>query len=127
MNAWTGLNRRRFPRVNYPCLVTIRLDQGDKEAILTHTENIGVGGASIIINRNLKLFTPVEVEVDLLDEGNHIICSGKIVWAIRRKVDESKKPLFYDMGIEFSDLKEADQKRLEVIVARLAQKMTIPS
>ena len=24
MGKWEGLNRRKFPRVNYPCLVVIR-------------------------------------------------------------------------------------------------------
>ncbi len=120
MTNWDGLNRRRFPRVNYPCLVTLRHDQGEKEAILTHTENLGIGGLCVTVNRNIKMFSPVDVQLDLLDGQNHIKCEGKIVWSIRRKVDETKKPLFYDLGIEFGSLKEEEQRRLQNIVGRLA-------
>jgi len=45
MPEWGALDRRKFPRVNYPCLVVINNgSKKDKEFILTHTENIGIGG-----------------------------------------------------------------------------------
>ena len=121
MNSWGGLNRRKFPRVNYPCLITLRHQDEKPEVILTHTENIGIGGVSVIIKRSLNLFAPIELELDLLDTGNHIKCKGKIVWVIRRKSNEQKKPLFYDIGIEFSNLPFADQRRLEEIVDHLGK------
>ena len=121
MNSWGGLNRRKFPRVNYPCLITLRHQDEKPEVILTHTENIGIGGVRVIIKRSLNLFAPIELELDLLDTGNHIKCKGKIVWVIRRKSNEQKKPLFYDIGIEFSNLPFADQRRLEEIVDHLGK------
>jgi len=122
MSAWDGLNRRKFPRVNFPCLVILKNMQNEAEALLTHTENIGIGGICVILKRQVKIFTPVEVELDLLDANNHIKCSGKIVWCVRRKSDEGKKPLFYDVGIEFADLKQDDHSRVEITVSNLEKK-----
>ena len=119
MTNWDGLNRRKFPRVNYPCLIIIRHPHSEPEVILTHTENIGVGGVCVIVKKNFQLFSPVELEIDLMDTGNHLKCQGKVVWVIRRKLTETTKPLFYDLGIEFSGMPEAEHKRLGEIVHRL--------
>jgi len=126
MTAWDGLNRRKFPRVMYPCLVTIRHEKGEKQIILTHTENIGIGGICVILKNSIKMFAPVEVEMDMLDMDEHIVCPGRIVWSVRRKDFEQAKPSQYDIGIEFVDLLAANQKRIEVIVKKLVlNKMTV--
>ena len=124
MGSWEGLNRRNFPRVNYPCLVIIRDDNNDKNddsknAILTHTENIGIGGVCVVLKKDVKMFSTVMLELDLLDLGNHICCNGKVVWNVQRQGSVREKPLFYDIGIEFVDIEEENQKRLESIVERL--------
>ena len=121
MSSWDGLNRRRFPRVTYPCMITLRHDHGEPEIILTHTENLGVGGVCVIINKALKMFSPLGLELDLLDGESHIKCEAKVVWAVRRKMEEKKKPLFYDVGIEFINISAQDQKRLDEIVKRLVK------
>jgi hypothetical protein len=41
--AWEGMDRRKFPRVMYPCMVKVISSDGPQESILTHTENIGHG------------------------------------------------------------------------------------
>ncbi|MFA5088725.1 MAG: PilZ domain-containing protein [Candidatus Omnitrophota bacterium] len=122
MMSWDGLNRRKFPRVNFPCLVVIKYDQGERETLLTHTENIGSGGICVILKKGIKMFTPVEFEMDLLDAQEHLRMKGKVVWSIRRKQDEKKKPLFYDTGIEFVDCSEKEKKRLEETVEKLVGK-----
>ena len=121
MTQWDGINRRKFPRIHYPCLVTVRHEKGEPDVILTHTENIGIGGVCVILNRNLKTFAPVSLEIDLLDTENHLKCHGKIVWVIQRSHEEKKKPLFYDIGIEFSQIEEPDARRLDDIVRRLVR------
>ena len=121
MNSWDGLNRRKFPRVNYPCLVIIRHEHGESEVMLTHTENIGVGGVGVTLKKGMNMFAPVDLEVDLMDTGNHIKCRGKVVWSIRRKLNEKIKPMFYDVGIEFLEMSPAEYKRLDEIVNRLAK------
>ena len=126
MTSWDGLNRRKFPRINYPCLITIRHTSSPPEAILTHTENIGIGGVGVIANKNINLFALVELEIDLLDTAEHIKCQGKVVWSIRRKLNEQKKPMFYDVGIEFLNISDSASKRLEAIVTRLVRVNKFP-
>jgi Tfp pilus assembly protein PilZ len=123
MGEWEGLNRRKFPRANYPCLVVIRdkTEDGKDDVILTHTDNIGVGGVCVVLKQNVKIFGLIEIELDLLDLGEHICCKGKVVWNVQRKSEAPEKPSFFDIGIEFPDLHEEDQKRLERIVERLVK------
>lgn len=118
---WDGLNRRKFPRVNYPCLVVVRNNEESKDVILTHTENVGVGGVCVILKKNLKIFCPVELELDLLDLGNHIRCKGRVVWNVQRRTEEPNKPFYYDIGIEFIDIDNHEQRRLDDIIARLVR------
>ena len=121
MGNWDGLNRRKFPRVNYPCLVVIKKGKTKDDVILTHTENIGIGGVCVILKQNIDVFSEVEVELDLLDLGEHIKCPGKVVWNVQRRPDANKKPSFYDLGIEFRELAAADRKRLDEVVERLVK------
>ncbi|MCK5214427.1 MAG: PilZ domain-containing protein [Candidatus Omnitrophica bacterium] len=121
MNAWEGLNRRRFPRVNYPCLVKVKQKEDSPGIYLTHTENIGVGGVGIILKKHIKLYAPVEVEIDLLDLDNPVKCHGKVVWSVLRKNGALKKVAFYDLGVEFINLPSQDLSRIEGIVKRLAR------
>lgn len=121
MTNWDGLNRRKFPRANYPCLIIIRNPHVGSEAMLTHTENVGIGGVCIILKRSLKLFTPVELEIDLLDTDTHIKCEGKVVWCVQRRSSEEKKPSFYDTGIEFMNINHKDQQHINAVVHRLVQ------
>ena len=46
--GWEGLNRRKFPRVMFPCLVKISRQGEPPEMILTHTENVSSGGVCVI-------------------------------------------------------------------------------
>jgi len=119
MTGWDGLNRRKFPRANYPCLIIIRHNRVGPEAMLTHTENIGIGGVCVILKRSIKLFTPVELEVDLLDTNSHIKCEGKVVWCVQRRDSIESKPSFYDTGVEFMNIGMKDQQRISEVVNRL--------
>jgi len=121
MGNWDGLNRRKFPRVNYPCLVVVDSQNAESDVLLTHTENIGIGGVCVILKQNVKMFSTVKVELDLLDLGDHIKSVGKVVWNIQRKGNEKKKPLFYDIGIEFESVSKKDQSRLDEVVKRLVK------
>ena len=119
--AWNGFNRRQFPRLVYPCLVTIKSKEMDNVALLTHTENIGVGGIGVIVRAELKLFSHVDVEVDLLDESDHILAQGSVAWVVRRKATEKHKPFFYDPRIQFENIQEKDKGRLETAVVQCIQ------
>ena len=120
--GWEGLDRRKFPRVMYPCLVKVISSNGTQEAILTHTENIGLGGLCVTLKNEIKLFTNVEMEVDMLDLSEHIKPKGKVVWSVRRKPIEQIKPMFFDIGIEFTEIAKRDLERLRENLQRLIDK-----
>ncbi|MDE1921434.1 MAG: PilZ domain-containing protein [Candidatus Omnitrophica bacterium] len=120
--SWEGIDRRKFPRVLYPCLVKVISADRRQEALLTHTENIGMGGLSVTVKHEIKLFTPMEMEVDLLDLEEHITPKGKVVWNVRRKSIEEIKPMFYDIGIEFTEISKKDHERLRENLQRLIEK-----
>jgi Tfp pilus assembly protein PilZ len=120
--GWEGIDRRKFPRVMYPCLVKVISSHGPQEPILTHTENIGCGGLCVTLKNEVKLFTSVELEVDLLDLNEHIKPKGKVVWSVRRKAIEKIKPMFYDIGVEFTEISKPDHERLQENLQRLMDK-----
>ena len=122
--AWEGMDRRKFPRVMYPCMVKVVSSDGSQSPILTHTENIGMGGLSVTLKSGLKLFTPVDLEIDLLDLDEHVIPCGKVVWNVRRKSIEKIKPMFYDIGIEFTEISKRDEECLRETLQLLISKGT---
>ncbi len=120
--GWEGMDRRKFPRVMYPCLVKVIYPDGHQDNILTHTENIGLGGLCVTLKNEVKLFNAVDMEVDLLDLNEHIKPKGKVVWNVRRKATEEVKPMFYDTGIEFTEISKKDYERLRENLQRLIDK-----
>lgn len=120
--SWDGRNRRKSPRVLFPCLIKIRGGKDGKEVLLTHTENLSIGGVRVILKAPIDLGVIIDVEIDLMDTDEHLKCRGKVVWLDRRKSNNAFKPNFYDVGVEFADIGEADKKRLDkVIVHHLKQ------
>lgn len=114
--SWDGRNRRKFPRVLFPCLIKIQGGKDQKDALLTHTENLSTGGVRVILKNAIPMGAAIDVEIDLMDIGEHLSCKGKVVWSERRKSSEEMKPGFFDIGIEFEGVNEANQKRLEDII-----------
>ena len=122
--AWEGMDRRKFPRVIYPCMVKVISTDGPQQYILTHTENIGQGGLCVILKNGIELLTPVELEVDLFAVDEHIYPKGRVVWNVRRKSIEKIKPMFYDIGIEFMGTSKHDHDCLQETIKLLIDKGT---
>jgi len=119
---WGGINRRKFPRVHYKCIIHIRKKDSEKN-ISTRTENIGEGGICVIVNESLGLFQGVNLEIDLECKGVPVItCSGTVVWVVKKRDVNQKRTLLYDLGIEFVDLKEQDKNRIVQIVENVLSK-----
>jgi len=144
---WDGVDRREFPRVKYPCLITVRKETPPSFSILTHTENISVGGVRVIIKKKIEIMTEVEVEIDLMDTFTNVTSKGTIAWV--KKVSAGQKgqpkandkqiyllkgtiawvkeipatrkgqPLRYDTGIRFIVLRNKDRERIQKIVNHL--------
>ena len=80
----------------------------------TVTENIGIGGVSIIIKEGLKMFQDVDLTLYLENGDKPIRCRGSVVWVVKR-IDSRKKKSF-DIGIEFENINEHDRARIVKIV-----------
>ncbi|MGB2661464.1 MAG: PilZ domain-containing protein [Candidatus Omnitrophota bacterium] len=115
MMMWQGIDQRRFPRVNYKCL--IRMSRGGHEEVIeTFTENIGAGGICVSIDVGFELFDTVVLEVYLTEGEEPIHCKGSIVWVVMRRPVVKTEKAKYDTGIEFIDIPENDRERVSMLV-----------
>jgi hypothetical protein len=116
---WNGINRRRFPRASYKCIITIKSIGEIPKIITTRTENIGMGGICVVLRDYLDLFKKVELEVLLENGAGPIRCNGSVVWVVKKTDPVNKNEISYDTGIEFVDIKQADKTRLGNIVEKI--------
>ena len=114
---WDSINKRKFPRAEYPCKLTVKR-KDDSESLSAQTENIGIGGICVVLPKDLGIFAPVEIRLDLLDNKPAIECDGTIVWIVEKK-SEANKP--FDTGVEFTNLKRKDSERIGFIVEKILQ------
>jgi len=120
---WLGINKRKFPRANYRCLITLGR-KGSPKHFLTHTENIGVGGISVALDEGLAVFTEVSLELILKDNNLPVKCKGNIVWVVRRQTIQGGVPVIkFDTGIEFVNIKDTETQRIEKVVEGIIKKV----
>ena len=120
MMMWQGIDQRKFPRVNYKCL--IRLTKGEQEEVIdTFTENIGEGGICVALDKGFELFDTVSLEVYLSEGDKPILCSGTIVWVVKRHPASKAEQIKYDTGIEFIDIPDDDRGRVSRLVDEIMQ------
>lgn len=101
---WDGFNKRRFPRINVNCEILVRPEK--ESSLSTVTENLGVGGVCIMLQRPLVRFSACQMRLALDDQLPKIDCRGKVVWIIPTKKGAKETKHSYDIGIEFIDLSE---------------------
>lgn len=115
---WNGMDRRRFPRIEHPCKIRVK-KKDSNEVIDAITENIGCGGICVLLDKDIGLFSAVEVEVNLEDGSEWIKCNGVVVWVVKRDETTDKLGGVFDTGIEFSDLAEEARQKIEKIVDKV--------
>ena len=108
---WDGFDKRKFPRLNLHCEITIRATQ-DEQPIKAMTENVGLGGICVILNQVLPRFTQCRIWLGLNEKGNSIEGAGRVVWNVPTS-DSAKGKKCYDTGIEFTQLAVEDQDVLK--------------
>ena len=114
---WDGINRRKFPRANYKCLITIKKRLTSK-TISTQTENVGAGGICVVIKEDLGLFQGVDLDLYIDDNRPPIKCGGTVVWVVK-KSSTKKASILYDTGIEFIDIRPEDRERISEVVEEI--------
>lgn len=115
---WQGINQRRFPRAQYRCVVNLQ-QEGKDAALSTVTENVGLGGICVLLDKGLDIFSPVEISITMEDGKPPLRIRGTVVWVVRRRGLTGSK---FDTGIEFVELTAPDKARLEAVIDKMASK-----
>jgi Tfp pilus assembly protein PilZ len=110
---WDGINKRKFPRVSYKCLIRV-VEEGVEDSIETFTENIGSGGICVVLEKKLGLFEKVAMTIFIEESAAPIECGGAVVWVVKRQGSKGKNP--YDTGIEFQEIRIEDRTRISTLV-----------
>ena len=105
--------RRRFPRVAYPCKINISTEEGEEEFSL-HTENISSGGARVILQEKIEVNTPLQITLLVWDK--QVKTRGRVVWVIDINQPGADKPTLFDTGIEFTQLNQEQRETLSRLV-----------
>ncbi len=108
-------NRRKYPRANYPCQLTIWLVDGQNQTMLANTSNIGLGGLCVYLNDDLEVNTRVEIQLTFVNTTTPFKCRGVVVHCKQ----ENEK--FHKIGIQFEPLSELKYAFLEGKVAELLE------
>ncbi|OQA57407.1 MAG: PilZ domain protein [Candidatus Omnitrophica bacterium ADurb.Bin277] len=113
---WDGFNKRKFRRLHLNCEIVLR-PQGKEKLIKAVTEDVGLGGVSVMLDQPIERFHKCQITLDLKDGASPIQCAGRGVWVVpSRDLRSSKKT--YDTGIEFLDLDELSRQRLQLFLAQ---------
>ena len=112
---WNGIDRRKFPRVEYRCNIVINTNSGEK-SISTKTENIGSGGVCVLLDDDLGLFQGVALEIFENELAQPIRSRGTVVWVVKKQENPRATEHIYDTGIEFVDMEFGDRERLIKLV-----------
>jgi Tfp pilus assembly protein PilZ len=123
--VWDGIDKRKFPRANYKCLVTVR-KKGGVQTFTTQTENIGVGGICVILPEPLTIFSPVDLVITLLHGVPPLKCGGSIVWIVKSANPKKAKMNHYDTGVEFVNISKEDREKIKKVVEELIEKQDKP-
>lgn len=119
---WDGFDKRKFPRVNLHCEISI-LPPSEKEPLVTKTENLGTGGVCVILNESLDRFTPCQIRLELQKGISMIECAGKVMWIVPTQEFKQKDKRF-DIGIEFVNISSADRDRIRAFLQDHQDKIT---
>ncbi len=118
---WQGMDKRKFPRANYRCLLRVKRESR-VDVLETYTENIGVGGICVVVDKELDLFSKVSLEIVLGEDKDPVFCEGKIVWVVKKSPLQSGGIYEYDTGIEFVNLPEKYEHMMTSIIENILER-----
>ena len=121
MNSlWDGFNKRKFPRLHLTCEVSVQ-PLGKPKVFTASTEDVGMGGVSVMLPEPLERFGRCKISLELKDGEPPVQCTGRSMWVIPSQDRRSAKRNF-DTGFEFLDMDEFSCKRLQAFLAPLSKK-----
>lgn len=121
---WDGFNKRKFPRLLLRFEISISSAEPSAKPILTLTENLGVGGACVILDKAFDRFSLCSIRLDLEEGQPPVECKGKIVWVVPTK-SQGISSCQFDTGVEFVDLDSATQNRIRNFIESQSKKTSV--
>lgn len=113
-SLWDGFNKRKFPRLHLTCQVAIQ-PIGHQKPMTASSEDVGLGGVSVMLDEPLERFERCKISLELLDGKPPIQCIGRSVWVVPSQNLKSAKKNF-DIGFEFMDMDDSSRKRLQAFI-----------
>lgn len=104
MIDYRGIEKRRFIRAQFPCIIKIYTFH--EHIITTHTENISAGGVRVIIEEKLEIGSTVGLKIQI--KNYTVSCKGRVVWGVDKKSPYKQGVAYQDTGVEFYEIKDAD-------------------
>jgi hypothetical protein len=102
--------RRKVPRIS----VTCKISASYAERLLvfnTHTEDLSEGGMKVILEQNMHIPTPVNIELFLGPDKAPFVCKGEVLW-VKEVGPLGAPPRMYETGIKFTGLSVEDSDKL---------------
>ena len=113
-----GREKRKDPRVTYPCRIVIRSAQGE---FVTSVENISKGGVKVILGEKINFSTQVNLKI-FLKKDKTIECEGVVVWVMEKRNPIDKESFMYHTGIAFKKISDSDREIIKEIISTLLRK-----
>lgn len=116
---WDGFDNRKFPRMNLHCEIKVKCAE-DGALIKSTTENLGVGGVAVVLDKSLERFSTCEIRLKINPDESEIACDGKVMWIVPMKDMHGRKTR-YDVGIEFIDLPEPSRNSIRKAIEEFSK------
>ena len=111
---WEGIMRSGRVRVNLPCRIIVYTPE--EETLDTVINNICEGGAGLTLKKKLEVHSKVGLKI--YEIGNEpIICKGTVRWVKSMESSQSAGDYSFNMGIQFSEIKDSDVLAIRNLVA----------
>jgi len=111
-------DRRKFVRLNAGVEINYTvLGNESQQKEQTATKNISAGGICLIAYEQLRTGDVLSLSFSLSDSQPPVVINGKVVWTKSFKVASEKE--CYDVGVEFTDVGDADRKRIDKYIFSL--------
>ncbi|MBI4436461.1 MAG: PilZ domain-containing protein [Candidatus Omnitrophica bacterium] len=112
--------RGKFERLDTTIPVEVFLRGGGGESYSVMCENIGGKGLRFPLHKAIEANTRLELIIHLPDNLPPLRTQGKVSWAKAKKMADGEVA-FFEMGVEFLELKFQDRDRIHQYVYRRAQ------
>lgn len=117
MIDYRGIEKRRFIRAKFPCVIKIYTFR--EHIITTHTENISAGGVCVIIEEKLEMASTVGLQIQIKDYT--VSCKGRVVWVVDKNSPYKQGVIYHDTGLEFYEIKDADIQAINCAIEEIVK------